>query len=460
MKAQLIFFASLLISVSINAQEIAIELFQDGFNRPLNIQNAGDNRLFVVEQGGQIKIIQPEGVVNSIPFLDISNKISNGNERGLLGLAFHPDYSNNGYFFVNYTNTNGNTQISRFSVDPTNPDLADSASELLTLGFPQPFANHNGGALEFGPDGYLYISSGDGGGGGDPNNNAQNLNVLLGKLLRIDVDIFSEGNNYTIPPNNPFVSNPNARAEIWAYGLRNPWRFSFDEIENHLWIADVGQGNIEEINRQSIDERGLNYGWRCYEGTLPFNTTNCPSQSEITFPFAEYNHSDGNCSITGGYVYRGSQYSDITGLYFFADFCSGKIGTVDNDGNLVNYGNFPGMWVSFGQDMQKELYIVDIDAGKVFKIKGGQVAGNEDFRLNISFRLAPNPSSEHVSLFLTQGRIQEIQIFDVRGRTIYQDANLSSNKIQISTSNYKSGIYFVKALSTEGHSMTKKLIIQ
>ena len=460
MKHNFIFLIFIFISCHINAQEVDVELFQDGFNRPLNLQNAGDDRLFVVEQGGVIKIIQADGSVNATPFLDISDILSSGSERGLLGLAFHPNYSNNGYFYVNYTKTNGDTQVSRFTVDSGNPDIADPNSEFTLIGYAQPYANHNGGALAFGPDGFLYISSGDGGGGGDPNNNAQNINVLLGKLLRIDVDNSSGGNNYAIPSDNPFVGNQDARPEIWAYGLRNPWRFSFDEIENNLWIADVGQSAIEEINRQPINEGGLNYGWRCYEGNQPFNTADCPSQSEITFPLAEYNHIDGNCSITGGYVYRGLGYSDIAGLYFFADYCSGMIGTVDNEGNMINHGNFPGMLVSFGEDVNKELYVVDINGGKIYKIKGGEVAGTEDFGLDKYFSLFPNPASEYVSLLLRQGSITKIQIFDLRGRLVYLEGDLSTNEKRVSTSNLETGIYFIKVSASDGQSVTKKLIIQ
>src|SRR5690606_5710321 len=268
------------------AQNVDIEFFKGDFDDPLSLQHANDERLFVVEQGGLIKTIQGDGTVNATPFLNISGQISNGSEQGLLGLAFHPDYTNNGYFYINYTKPNGDTQVSRFSVDSGNPDLADQNSELPIIGYSQPFPNHNGGNLAFGPDGFLYISSGDGGSGGDPGDRAQSIIELLGKLLRIDVDIPSGGNNYGIPSDNPFAGNPDPgiKKEIWAYGLRNPWRFSFDLTENNLWIADVGQGNWEEINRASISEAGLNYGWRCYEGNQPYNTEDCPPQSELTFP--------------------------------------------------------------------------------------------------------------------------------------------------------------------------------
>lgn len=443
------------------SQEIDIEFFKDGFEDPLCLQHANDNRLFVVEQGGKIKIIQADGTVNSTPFLDISALISNGNERGLLGLAFHPDYANNGFFFVNYTDINGDTQVSRFTVDASNPDLADPGSELPIIDYVQPFTNHNGGNLAFGPDGYLYIASGDGGSSGDPGNRAQNIKVLLGKILRIDVDNPSGGNNYGIPPDNPFATDPDpeVKKEIWAYGLRNPWRFSFDLTENNLWIADVGQGSIEEINRAPISEAGLNYGWRCYEGNQPFNTQNCPPQSELTFPIAHYTHAGSNCSITGGYVYRGSVYTDIAGLYFFADYCSGLIGTVDSSGNLIDHGNFSGNWVSFGEDINKELYIVDI-GGTIYKIIGSQIVGTDEYSLQNSVRMFPNPAFNSVNFTITNGTLKSIFLMDVRGRIIFSEENISENNKTIAVTNMESGIYFAKITSAEGQSILKKLIIQ
>lgn len=460
MRKSISVFLLLFISCVTFAQEVSIELFKDGFSRPLNLQHANDDRLFIVEQGGKIKIIQADGTVNPTPFLDISGEISNGGERGLLGLAFHPNYTNNGYFYINYTKPNGNTQISRFSVDSGDPDLADVNSELMILGYEQPFSNHNGGNLVFGPDAYLYISSGDGGGSGDPGNRAQNINLLLGKILRIDVDNPSGGNNYSIPDDNPFVGTQNAREEIWAYGLRNPWRFSFDFTDNNLWIADVGQTSLEEMNRASTTEAGLNYGWRCYEGSQPFNTQNCPPQSELRFPFAEYTHDNGNCSITGGFVYRGSVYSDIAGLYFFADFCSGLIGTVDDSGNIIEYGNFTGMWASFGEDLNKELYVIDINGGSIYRIKGGEIAGTDEFSIENSLSMLPNPASESVSFLLKDDLLESLFFFDLHGRLVYSEKSISVKEKTISISNLNTGIYFVKITSEEGKSLVKKLIVQ
>ena len=448
----------LFLSGLVFAQEVTIELYKSGFSDPLNLQHANDDRLFVVEQGGKIKIIQADGTVNTTPFLDISGQISSGGERGLLGLAFHPDYINTGYFFVNYTKPNGDTQVSRFSVDFGDPDIADENSELPIIGFSQPFSNHNGGCLAFGPDGYLYIASGDGGSSGDPGNRAQNINLLLGKLLRIDVDNPSGGNNYGIPADNPFVGNPNAREEIWAYGLRNPWRFSFDFTENNLWIGDVGQGTREEINRANVGEAGLNYGWRCYEGTQPFNTQNCPPQSELTFPLAEYTHAGGNCSITGGYVYRGTAGLDFEGLYFYADYCSGLIGTVDNSGSLVEHGNYSNNWVSFGEDVNKELYIIDL-GGDIYKIIEYQI-GTEDFSIENSLTMLPNPTSEKVTFSLQKVMLQTIQLFDVRGRLVTSEENISSNEKTISVQTLNPGIYFAKITSVKGQTTVKKIIVQ
>lgn len=450
---------SLMLLGSSYAQTIELELVQDGFSQPLHLQNSGDNRLFIVEKGGKIKVILEDNTVSPTPFLDLSGIISTQGEQGLLGLAFHPDYDNNGYFFVNYTNTAGNTQISRFTVSAANPDIADLGSELFILDFNQPASNHNGGDMIFGPDGYLYISSGDGGSSGDPNNLAQNIDVLLGKMLRIDIDNPSGGNAYGIPPDNPFINTQDARPEIWAYGLRNPWRFSIDIDDNNIWISDVGQGSREEINRQSLDEGGVNYGWRCYEGSLPFNTDGCPPQSELAFPIAEYGHDNGNCSITGGHVYRGSEYSDIAGLYFFADYCSGMIGSVDREDQVTIYGDFPGRWVAFGQDVNQELYLIDINEGKVFRLKGSETAGvNYD---NIfSFQIVPNPASEYVSIILNRGEIHQIAVYDVQERKIYEDHPTPSTSQQIAISSWNSGIYFIKTTTTSGFSTIKKLIIQ
>ena len=302
--------------------QIAIEERFTGFDRPVQLIHAGDGsgRLFVVEQEGRIKVISA-GQVLAEPFLDIASRVSCCGERGLLGLAFPPGYPVSAKVYVNYTDTAGDTVVSRFAVG-SNPNRADPASEEVLLTIDQPFANHNGGQLAFGPDGYLYIGAGDGGSGGDPNNNAQNPLSLLGKLLRIDVNTGDA--SYRIPPSNPFTASPGHRPEIWALGLRNPWRFAFDSRTGDLFIADVGQNSYEEVNVQPASSRGgENYGWRVMEGLHCFNPDPC-DPTGLVLPVVEYDHSLG-CSITGGQVYRGARWPRLDGVYLYGDYCSGRI---------------------------------------------------------------------------------------------------------------------------------------
>ena len=316
------------------AQDISLEPFATGLSSPVNIKHAGDDRLFVAERDGRIKIINADGSLNSTTFLDIDGRVTNsGGELGLLAIAFHPNYSTNGFFYVNYSDNNQDTVISRFTRSSTG--IADPNSEVVMLNVSQPFVNHNGGDMHFGPDGYLYITLGDGGSGGDPGNRAQSLNTFLGKMLRIDVDVTPEqitaGTTYLIPADNPFVSISSALDEIWSYGLRNTWKFSFDRTTGDLWTADVGQSQIEEINKADASSSGgENYGWKCFEGNSTFQNSTACNMITHEAPVAQYTHgSTGGCSITGGYVYRGSIQTSLQGLYFFADFCSDDIGYVE-----------------------------------------------------------------------------------------------------------------------------------
>ncbi|GIV32803.1 MAG: hypothetical protein KatS3mg031_0338 [Chitinophagales bacterium] len=352
----------------IGLQEIA-----SGFNRPVDIAHCGDDRLFIVEQAGIIKILNPDGTINPRPFLDIRNKVESGGfEQGLLGLAFHPDYKNNGYFFVNYTDKGpgfGNTVVSRFQVSPSDPDSALASSETILFTIAQPYANHNGGDLNFGPDGYLYIGLGDGGSANDPGNRAQNPMDLLGKILRIDVNSIA---GYRIPPDNPFVNDTTTRDEIWALGLRNPWRFSFDRLTGDMWIGDVGQNAREEVNFQPASSMGgENYGWRCYEGTRPNNTTGCASAASYVAPVYEYVNPTFGCSVIGGYVYRGCRYPNLFGHYIFSDYCSGRFwSTVYSGGNWVTYdqGTFANSFTTFGEDRHGELYVAGSSGGRIYRI--------------------------------------------------------------------------------------------
>ncbi|WP_299365829.1 PQQ-dependent sugar dehydrogenase [Winogradskyella sp.] len=451
-----------------HSQDLELELFATGFTRPVNIKHAGDDRLFIVEQDGIIKILNSDGTVETTPFLDIDNRSSGtdtGQEKGLLGLAFHPDYATNGYFYVNYTDNMGDTVVSRFSRSTTDPSLADPNSELIILTFFQPFSNHNGGDLAFGADGYLYISSGDGGAGGDPQNNSQNLGNLLGKILRIDVNNSSISNPYDIPPDNPFVGNPTASDEIWAYGLRNPWKFSFDRLTNDIWIGDVGQSDFEEINFASSTDAGLNYGWRCYEGNSIFNDTGCPSSSTLTFPVAQYSHlfdGDFKCSITGGYRYRGTTYPNLEGLYFFADYCSEEIGFLRfESGNwTMTLEGFSGDWVAFGEDVNGELLVSSL-SGNIFKIIDDAPLSIEENQLN-TVTIFPNPAKDVVQIDFSNTSFShstKITIYDIQGKSVKVLNKTDETVQEIITSDLKSGFYILKIESVDGQQITEKLVI-
>jgi glucose/arabinose dehydrogenase len=351
------------------ALEVALVPFASGLRAPVDIKHAGDSRLFVVEQGGYIRIVQSNGSVLATPFLDINTQVSAGGEQGLLGLAFHPKYASNGFFYVNYTDTSGDTHVARFQVSG-NPDVANGGSELTILTVAQPFSNHNGGDLAFGPDGYLYIALGDGGGANDPGDRSQNGAEMLGKMLRIDVD---GGSPYAIPAGNPFVGPDGILDEIWAIGLRNPWRFSFDRSTGDLFIGDVGQGSFEEVDFQPASSTGgENYGWRCYEGNSAFNLTGCGPIGDYTFPIHEYSHAEG-CSITGGFVYRGAQFPALDGHYFFADFCGGNLWSLSPDGGggwgLNDFGPRSINFSTFGEDSAGELYAADLSGGAIYRIQ-------------------------------------------------------------------------------------------
>lgn len=347
-----------------NPEGFTWQRIADGFTNPLDLQHAGDGsgRIFVVEQPGRIRIIQG-GQTLAQPFLDIRERVGDeGFEQGLLGLAFHPRYSENGYFYVNYTDNSGNTVIARFSVSVNDPNRADPFSELQVLGVQQPYRNHNGGALAFGPDGYLYIGLGDGGSGGDPLGAGQSLTTLLGKLLRIDVD---KGERYAIPADNPFAGSAEASPEIWASGLRNPWRFSFDPATGDLYIADVGQNQYEEVNFVAAGTPGgLNFGWNFYEASQLFEGTP-GNRAQYVFPVVEYAHGPG-CSVTGGVVYRGADLPEFGGVYIYGDYCSGQVWGLLRVGDAwQNQQLFrPEVRITgFGADERGEIYLIDQGGG-------------------------------------------------------------------------------------------------
>jgi len=393
-----VFFSAAIGSVSSQQKQITFKKHSDGYTKPNGIvvpPNDTSSRLFVVEKGGLIKIVSTDGKTsNSSPFLDATELIGvcgedDGycEETGLLGLTFHPDYAENGRFFINYTqhhetktveggpdwcsNKLLQTFVSEFKVDDYNQDLADPMSKVDILKFTQPYCNHNAGDIAFGQDGYLYVTSGDGGSGGDPEGYGQNPKTMLGKLLRIDVDNKSGDKNYSIPSTNPFVDDPSTLDEIWAYGLRNPWKISFDR--GHLYIADVGQSLWEEVNFQPRSSKGgENYGWNKMEGFHCFSEDCDENDKSLTSPILEYPHKPDGCSITGGHVYRGRKEKALIGWYFYGDYCTGKVWATkkrNKEWKVKLMHNETGFKItSFGQDTAGNLYVVDYTKAEIHKI--------------------------------------------------------------------------------------------
>ncbi len=344
-----------------------------GFESPLLVTNASDGsgRLFVVEQTGRIKIVTQKGRVSADVFLDVSDRIVAGGEQGLLGLAFEPDYAESGRFYINYTNGDGDTVVARYRVSE-DPNRADPGSAEVILTVDQPYGNHNGGHLVFGPDRYLYVGLGDGGSGGDPHGHGQNTDTLLASILRLDV---SGSSGYTIPDDNPFAEGGGGSGgeggapEIWAYGLRNPWRFSFDRTTGDLWLGDVGQEDLEEIDRAPAGSGGLNFGWNVMEGDACYGSSSC-DRDGLEMPVTQYSHDDG-CSVTGGHVYRGDDYPILAGGYLFADYCSGLLWVIEARGHRGDpkLALETGRSVSsFGESEDGEMFLVDIGAGELLQV--------------------------------------------------------------------------------------------
>lgn len=352
----------------------AVEAFPSlTFSSPVDIQHSGDasNRIFVVEQAGVIKVFDNKSTApGSSTFLDIKSKVSSGGETGLLGLTFHPDFKNNGYFYVNYTKGSPlQTVIARYKTTTPGANTADASSETILLTYNQPYSNHNGGALQFGKDGYLYIAVGDGGSGGDPQGNGQNKKTYLGKILRVDVNSAQKG-NYGIPADNPFVGNREGfLEEIYAYGLRNPWRMSFDTGSDRFFAADVGQSAKEEIN---LIVKGGNYGWKIKEGKDCYSPSSNCDVTGLIEPVLDYGRSSGDVSITGGYVYRGTEIKNLTGKYIYGDYASGRVWALELDGNQVKSNTLliksSARISTFGQDTDGEVYFADYTSGKIMKL--------------------------------------------------------------------------------------------
>ncbi|MBT8392534.1 MAG: T9SS type A sorting domain-containing protein [Ignavibacteriaceae bacterium] len=471
-KLLLISFIFLLGLYSYADQYVLEEAFPNlNFSDPLFLTSSedGTNRIFVVEQDGVLKVFPNNPSVSSTKiFLDISNRVSSGGEMGLLGLAFHPDYANNGYFYVNYTASNPRrTIISRFQVT-SNPDSADENSEFEILVFNQPYSNHNGGWIGFGPnDGHLYIATGDGGSGGDPQNYAQRIDNLLGKVLRLDVD---SGTPYAIPLSNPFVdSTGNVKKEIYAWGLRNPWRCSHDPITGWLWVGDVGQNAWEEID---VVENGKNYGWRCYEGNHNYNTSGC-NYPEYIDPVWEYSHSQGY-SITGGYVYRGTGVPSLQGKYIYGDYGTRKLWALTYDGINPTTNELlltvSGSISSFGVDEEQELYITSFN-GNIYRFTPKVTSGENEFNPQgyLLEQNYPNPFNPSTIIKFNIAELSNVQIkiYNSLGKEI---DTLEDGIVQPGTygknwnaERFSSGIYFVKMnatslLSEKAYSNVIKMI--
>jgi len=468
------------------AEALTTQRVASGLNRPIFVTApAGDNRLFILEQTGYIMILK-NGVVLPTPFLDIHTlipNISGNDERGLLGLAFHPQYATNGLFYIDYANTSSNTVIARYQVS-ANPDIAETGSAQTILAIEQPFTNHKGGTLLFGPnDGYLYIGMGDGGSGGDPGNRAQNPGVLLGKILRIDVD---HGSPYSVPSDNPFVGQPGYLGEIWDLGVRNPYRWSFDRETGDMVIADVGQDSWEEIDFEAAHgSGGFNYGWRRMEGTHCYNPPTDCNDGTLTLPIYEYAHggNPSRCSITGGYVYRGA-IPWLRGTYFFADWCSSQIWSFRYVGSTITEFTdrtaelAPGGGQSitniagFGEDGGGESYIVDRGSGsngEVYKIVlnvSGTGGPNDAPRIALT-SASPNPFVGTTRIRLTLGRSGPVRVnvVDASGRLV---RNLLDGSVPAGSSAIDwdgrddggrcvaSGAYFIRVTSADGRAETRR----
>ena len=400
--------------------QISLVPFASGLSFPVEMAHAGDSRLFIVEKAGRIMLLDAGGQLNPTPFLDIRSKVnSTAGERGMLGLAFPPDHDSSGWFYVSYNNSQGASVLSRFSL--LSPDQANAASEEVLFTISQPFDNHNGGCLRFGPDGFLYFALGDGGSGGDPGNRSQTLSNPLGKILRIDV---SQAPGFTVPASNPFAGSSTADRRIWSTGWRNPWKFSFDAQNGDMWIADVGQDEQEEINHEVAGTAGLNYGWRCREGLAPFNQSGCPGGYQE--PIWAYQHGNNNgFSVTGGFVYRGAVASNFQGHYLFGDYATGRIWTLfTNDqsqldstqqGKLLPNGQL----TSFGEDAERELYVLS-KAGTVYRV---QVEGATSLEEPLTAPLGVS--------YLADGQVMirwnspapaaSLRVFDMQGRLVTEE---------------------------------------
>jgi glucose/arabinose dehydrogenase len=491
MKTFTMLFACLLLVCTAKSQsqnnlpQLGLEQFAQGFDAPMDIANCGDSRLFIAERLGKIWIVDSMGNKMDEPFLDMTDKVftlypNDYDERGLLGFAFHPKYPDSPYVYVNYTGHDSNSHISRYTLNPNNPNKVLKHSKYDIIQVVQPkgedFSNHKGGCLKFGPDGYLYTGFGDGGSADDPMNNAQNPRILLGKMIRIDVDHpdIIKGKHYSTPADNPFVNVDKFKDEIWATGLRNPWRFSFDRKNGALWLADVGQNKWEEVNAVPGNSKGgKNFGWSCYEGTHNFKPDNCDANgTEYTFPIAEYKHSSDNCaSITGGFVYRGSKFKKMEGKYFYVDYCTGRFSTVFkyNDAwlNLFLLESTQYAFVTFGDGHDGELYVADNVQGIIYHLVDSssvQKTAAGDAVTNLQIKLYPNPNKGQFSVELNASENQTYRIYisSLFGKEMMSETRNAVKGYNLWTFNaaqLQKGVYMLH-IQTGSGSVSRKFIIE
>lgn len=444
----------------------------------LTHSNDGTNRIFVAQQNGIIKVFPNDSNVTSASvktFLDISNKISaSSGEEGLLGLSFHQSYLSNGYFYIDYTAPGPlRTVIARFKVSQSNPNKADSLSEYRILQINQPYTNHNGGCLMFGLDGYLYIGMGDGGSGGDPLNNAQNTHILLGKILRLNINDTTNTTRYKIPTTNPFYGDTNSgRGEIYCWGMRNPWRFSQDAVTGLIYCGDVGQGAWEEID---IIQNGKNYGWRVMEGFVCYNPSSGCDTSGKTLPIKAYDHSNSACSVTGGYVYRGTRRPELQGAYIYGDYCNGNIrmlrynnGSVTSDSLLIT---LPTSLSSFGVDQLNELYIMGYSNGKIYRFNKSNPCGiilnsnsiPDRFLLRQNYPNPFNPSTS-INFQIKETSFAILKIYDILGKELVTLVNEKLNSgtytVQFLADNLPSGIYYYKLEAGDFKDIKKMVVLK
>ncbi len=460
-------FAAYMASTS-HAQP-ALELIEVASGLPdiVDIAHAGDERIFCVLQSGTIRIVQND-VVSPTPFLNITSQVVSGGERGLLGLAFDPNYADNGYFYVHYTAPGGSgiTTIARYSVSDSDPNVADPTSQQIIYTYQQPANNHNGGDLDFGPDGHLYISLGDGGGAGDTQNNAQTLSNPLGALLRIDVS--GGGVGYEVPEENPFfTAGGNVLPEIFAFGLRNPWRIGFDALTGDLWLGDVGQNEWEEIDFWPYGEdynSGPNFGWRCREGLVPFNMSGCDATLEsYVDPLVVHPTTGSWCSIVGGRVYRGSLYPSLYGHYIYTDYCAGLFYSLFPDGaggwenELLLSDEFGFTVIAEGHDL--ELYAGNKSDGKLFRLVDPLTVSQPEEKEGPVFTMYPVPAREHLVVEGQLEGVSRIHLVDAAGRIVAeQPLNDAYGRIVLDTKSASGGVYVLTMMSDDGTIIARRLV--